>query len=182
MGALRGVWVRAASLEIGRNRPKIALFQCRDLGRPFPEGARESPWETQKNGVKIGLFPQIFSDFLKPPSLKPPFLAALQNVNATLCNFETQTFRALLKLSRQKSRDIPPKSACFPWASKDVPNCLAPTRSRGMFRHFLPRILDQKRSHHVMDALFCPDHFGTVTKTFWGDPAILQFQRPTYVN
>ena len=48
---------------------KIGLF------RPFPEGA-ESTWEIQKTEEK-GLFPQISSDLLKYPSLKPPF-AALQ--------------------------------------------------------------------------------------------------------
>ena len=54
------------------NRPKSPFF-C--LFRPFPEGAK-STWKIQKTEEK-GLFPQISSDFLKPPSLKPPF-AALQ--------------------------------------------------------------------------------------------------------
>ena len=70
-GGLRGVW--PPFLEIGRNRPKSPFF-C--LFRPFPEGAK-STWEIQKTEEK-GLFPQISSDFLKPPSLKPPF-AALQH-------------------------------------------------------------------------------------------------------
>ena len=52
------------------NRPKSAKF-C--LLRPFPEGAK-STWEIQKTEEK-GLFPQISSDLLKPPSLKPPFAA-----------------------------------------------------------------------------------------------------------
>ena len=69
-GGLRGVW--PPFLEIGRNRPKSPFF-C--LFRPFPEGAK-STWEIQKMEEE-GLFPQISSDFLKPPSLKPPF-AALQ--------------------------------------------------------------------------------------------------------
>ena len=69
-GGLRGVW--PPFLEIGRNRPRSPFF-C--LFRPFPEGAK-STWEIQKTEEK-GLFPQISSDFLKPPSLKPPF-AALQ--------------------------------------------------------------------------------------------------------
>ena len=59
-------------LEIGRNR-HFSPFSC--LFRPVPEGAK-STWEIQKTEEK-GLFPQISSDFLKPPSLKPPF-AALQ--------------------------------------------------------------------------------------------------------
>ena len=69
-GGLRGVWPPFP--EIGRNRP-FSPFFC--LFRPFPEGLK-STWKIQKTEEK-GLFPQIFSDFLKPPSLKPPF-AALQ--------------------------------------------------------------------------------------------------------
>ena len=69
-GGLRGVW--PLCLEIGQNRPKSPFF-C--LFRPFPEGAK-STWKIQKTEEK-GLFPQISSDLLKPPSLKPPF-AALQ--------------------------------------------------------------------------------------------------------
>ena len=69
-GGLRGVW--PPFLEIGRNRPFPPIF-C--LFRPFPEGAK-STWEIQKTEEQ-GLFPQISSDLLKPPSLKPPF-AALQ--------------------------------------------------------------------------------------------------------
>ena len=69
-GGLRGVW--PPLLEIGRNRP-FSPFFC--LFRPFPEGAK-STWETQKTEEK-GLFPQISSELLKPPSLEPPF-AALQ--------------------------------------------------------------------------------------------------------
>ena len=57
-GGLRGVW------------PKSAFFA---LFRPFPEGVK-STWETVKTEEK-GLFPQISSDLLKPPSLKPPFAA-----------------------------------------------------------------------------------------------------------
>ena len=67
-GALRGVWPPFP--EIGRNRP-FSPFFCRF--RPFPEGAK-STWEIQKTEEK-GLFPQISSDLLKPPSLKPPFAA-----------------------------------------------------------------------------------------------------------
>ena len=69
-GGLRGVWL--PFLEISRNRP-FSPFFC--LFRPFPEGAK-SAWEIQKTEEK-GPFPQISSDLLKPPSLKPPF-AALQ--------------------------------------------------------------------------------------------------------
>ena len=71
-GGLRGVWPPFP--EIGRNRP-FSPFFC--LFRPFPGGAK-SAWEIQKTEEK-GLFPQISSDFLKPPSLKPPF-AALQSM------------------------------------------------------------------------------------------------------
>ena len=54
-GGLRSVW--PPFLEIGRNRPFSPFF-----------------WEIQKMEEK-GLFPQISSDLLKPPSLKPPFAA-----------------------------------------------------------------------------------------------------------
>ena len=67
-GGLRSVW--PPFLEIGRNRP-FSPFFC--LFRPFPEGTN-STWEIQKTEEK-GLFPQISSDLLKPPSLKPPFAA-----------------------------------------------------------------------------------------------------------
>ena len=67
-GGLRGVW--PPFLEIGRNRP-FSTFFC--LIRPFLEGAK-STWKIQKTEEK-GLFPQISSDLLKPPSLKPPFAA-----------------------------------------------------------------------------------------------------------
>ena len=64
-GGLRGVW--PPFLEIGRNRP-FSPFFC--LFRSFPVGAK-STWEIQKTEEK-GLFPQISSDLLKPPSLKSP--------------------------------------------------------------------------------------------------------------
>ena len=69
-GGLRGVWPPV--LEIGRNRP-FSPFFC--LFCSFQEGPN-STWKIQKTEEK-GLFPQISSDFLEPPSLKPPF-AALQ--------------------------------------------------------------------------------------------------------
>ena len=57
------------------------------LFRPFPDGLKRTS-DFQKTEEK-GLFPQISSDLLKPPSLKPPF-AALQ----------TMTWRG--KVSRDK--------------------------------------------------------------------------------
>ena len=60
------------SAKIGPFLPFFCLF------RPFPEGA-ESTWKIKKTEEK-GLFPQISSDLLKPPSLKPPF-AALQKMS-----------------------------------------------------------------------------------------------------
>ena len=71
-GGLRGVW--PPFLEISRNRPFSPFFY---LSRPFPEGAK-STWKIQKTEEK-GLFPQISSDLLKPPSLKAPFAALKQN-------------------------------------------------------------------------------------------------------
>ena len=70
-GGLKGWSGRPSwkSTEIGLFRPFSCLF------RPFPEGLK-STWKIQKTEEK-GPFPQISSDFLKPPSLKPPF-AALQ--------------------------------------------------------------------------------------------------------
>ena len=76
-GGLRSVWPHF--LEIGQNRP-FSPFFC--LFRPFPEGAK-STWEIQKTEEK-GLFPQISSDFLKPPSLKHPFAALQGNPCPTL--------------------------------------------------------------------------------------------------
>ena len=67
-GGLRGDW--SPFLEIGRNRP-FSPFFC--LFHPLPEGAK-STWKIQKTEEK-GLFPQISSDLLKPPPLKPPFAA-----------------------------------------------------------------------------------------------------------
>ena len=52
------------------NRPKSAFF---GLFRPFPVGPN-STWKIQKTEEK-GLFPEMPSDLLKPPSLKPPFAA-----------------------------------------------------------------------------------------------------------
>ena len=57
------------------NQPKSAFFALFLPFSPFLEGPN-STWEIQKTEEK-GLFPQISSDLLKPPSLKPPF-AALQ--------------------------------------------------------------------------------------------------------
>ena len=71
-GGLRGVW--PPFLEIGRNRP-FSPFS--GLFHPFPEGGK-STWKIQKTEEK-GPFPKISSDFLKPPSLKPPFAALQQN-------------------------------------------------------------------------------------------------------
>ena len=69
----------AALPGIGQNRPFPPFF-C--LFCPFPEGAK-STWEIQKTEEK-GLFPQISSDLLKPPSLKPPFAALQQKGVASL--------------------------------------------------------------------------------------------------
>ena len=78
-GGLRGVWL--PFLEIDRNRP-FSPFFC--LFCPFPEGAK-STWEIQKTEEK-GPFPQISSDLLQPPSLKPPF-AAPQTKHEKSSNF-----------------------------------------------------------------------------------------------
>ena len=58
------------SAEISLFRPFSAFFAL------LPEGLK-STWKIQKTEEK-GLFPQISSDFLKPPSLKPPFAAPQQ--------------------------------------------------------------------------------------------------------
>ena len=79
-GGLRGVW--PPFLGIGPFRP-FSPFFC--LFCPFPEGAK-STWEIQKTEEK-GLFPQISSDLLKPPSLKPPFAALQMAPNPSFYTF-----------------------------------------------------------------------------------------------
>ena len=83
-GGLRGVW--SPFPEIGRNRP-FSPFFCRF--HPFPEGGK-SIWEIEKTEER-GLFPQISSDLLKPPSLKPPFVA-LQNLGQNFEKFGELSF------------------------------------------------------------------------------------------
>ena len=107
-GGLRGVW--PPFLEIVRNRPKSPFF-C--LFRPFPEGAK-STWEIQKTEEK-GLFPQISSDFLKPPSLKPP-LAALQ-----------EKWHALLDKELQLMVNDPVNDGMCPGGSAALESFLCPT-------------------------------------------------------
>ena len=65
------------------NRPKSGFFSLflpflPFSGLPFSEGPN-STWKIQKTEEK-GLFPQISSDFLKPPYLKPPFAAPQSTV------------------------------------------------------------------------------------------------------
>ena len=55
------------------NRPKSAFFAPFLPFRTFPEGSK-STRKIQKMQEK-GSFPQISSDLLEPPSLKPPFAA-----------------------------------------------------------------------------------------------------------
>ena len=55
------------SAEIGLFRPFSAFFA-------LFRRVRRAPGKYQKTEEK-GLYPQISSDFLKPPSLKPPFVA-----------------------------------------------------------------------------------------------------------
>ena len=62
------------------NRPKSAKIALFLPFSPFSGGCREHLGNPRTSEEK-GLFPQISSDFLKPPSLKPPF-AALQNILA----------------------------------------------------------------------------------------------------
>ena len=80
-GGLRGVW--PPFLEIGRNRP-FSPFFC--LFRTFLEGAK-STWEIRISEEK-GLFPQISSDLLRPPSLKPPFVARQMSVCVRICEYK----------------------------------------------------------------------------------------------
>ena len=62
-------------LSLPGNRPKSVFFARFLPFWPFPQDPNDT-WKIQKTDQK-GLFPQISSDLLKPPSLKPPF-AALQ--------------------------------------------------------------------------------------------------------
>ena len=66
-GGLKGV--SPPFLEIGRNRPFSAFFAVFRRVRSAPRKSRKRR--------KKGLFPQISSDLLEPPSLEPPF-AGLQ--------------------------------------------------------------------------------------------------------
>ena len=103
---LRGVW--PPSPEIGRNRP-FSPFFC--LFRPFPEGWK-STLKTQKTEEK-GLFPQISSDLLKPPSLKPPF-AALQVCALFSCLRNADNFgggNLFSKVIFKSARKIPFKTS-----------------------------------------------------------------------
>ena len=57
------------------NRPKSAFFTPFSAFSPFSGGYEEHLGNPENGGKRP--FPQISSDLLKPPSLKPPF-AALQ--------------------------------------------------------------------------------------------------------
>ena len=59
------------------NRPKSAFFALFLPFSPFSGGCEEHLGNPENVGKRP--FPQISSDFLKPPSLKPPF-AALQQL------------------------------------------------------------------------------------------------------
>ena len=74
MGGLRGIC--PPFLEIARSRPSSSDF-C--FFRPFPEGPNGA-WKIHKMKEK-GLFPQISSDLLKPPSLRLPFAALQRKTN-----------------------------------------------------------------------------------------------------
>ena len=67
----------ATLLETLAFSPFFCLF-C-----PFAEGPK-SNWKIQRISEEKRLVPQISSDFLKPPPLKPPF-AALQVRSRSLC-------------------------------------------------------------------------------------------------
>ena len=73
-GGLRGVWPPF------RKSAEIGLFRPFSTFSPFSGGCEEH-LENPENGGKRP-FPQISSDSLKPPSLKPPF-AALQKRQGT---------------------------------------------------------------------------------------------------
>ena len=64
-GGLRGVTRVSGLLSWKSAEIDLSAFFC--LFRPFPEGP-DSTWKIQKAEEK-GLFPQISSDLLKPPSL-----------------------------------------------------------------------------------------------------------------
>ena len=67
------------------NRPKSALFLPFS---PFSRGPEEH-LENPRISEEKGLLPQISSDFLKPPSLKPPFAALQVTPLGRLFFFET---------------------------------------------------------------------------------------------
>ena len=77
--------------DLPGDRPKSAFFALFLPFSPFSGGCEEHLGNLQKTEEK-GRFPQISSDFLKLPSLKPPF-AALQIFWILKCTFRVSAFR-----------------------------------------------------------------------------------------
>ena len=124
-----------------RNRP-FSPFFC--LFRPFPEGAK-STWKIQKTEEK-GLFPQISSDFLKPPSLKRPF-AAPRVLFSFFRSFFAFPCRVCILLLFSSFQENLVSSANFQAVAVDCPsafgyweNCKKTAKKRRIsLRHRLPR-------------------------------------------
>ena len=92
------------------NQPKSAFFALFLPFSHFSGGCEEHPGEIRVTEEK-GLFPQISSVLLKPPSLKPPF-AAPQPKNICIKNFRG----TLAGGSRRGLRR--PNSLCRCWFSQ----------------------------------------------------------------
>ena len=109
-GGLNGVWT--PFLEIGRNRP-FSPFFC--LFQPFAE-APNSTCKIQKTEEK-GLFTQIPSDLLNPPSLKPPFWERKKPINRKHINIFRTALVGQLSQGRTSTRprDKRDKMAILLW-------------------------------------------------------------------
>ena len=132
-GGLRGVW--PPFLEIGQNRP-FSPFFC--LFCPFPEGPK-STRKVQKTEEK-GLFPQISSDFLRPPSLKPHLRHSNRHLGWENFGPEKKITPtpslSLQTSSRHLCSPTPPPLRCLP-----LPLSFAKNRPR---HHLLGRLLPRK--------------------------------------
>ena len=78
------------------NRPKSVFFAFFLPFLPFSGGPEQHVGIPENGGQRP--FPRISSDFLKPPSLKPPFVALqiMDSEHLSGSNIETQTLRDLL--------------------------------------------------------------------------------------
>ena len=129
------------------NWPKSAFFALFWPFSPFSGGPEFSTWKIQKTEEK-GLFPQISSDFLEPPSLKPPFAAPQFKINyfrtffgifwgsgvggpKLLSGDFSETFRGLGVLGSVDGRRDP-KTITKHITTWSTPECTTPSHSQSL--------------------------------------------------